>query len=229
MYRGIYIALSGALLNESRLESLTRNLSNSGTNGYKKEEVSFRDFMVSEERGRIMASTSTVKTDFSEGPLIKTGNAFDIAINGNGFIALAGNRYTRSGNLKVDREGFLTTQDGIRVIGKGGPIRIQGGKVDIDRSGAVKVNGTLIDTIRIFDFSKKDNMVRAGSSTFYTEEAGQESQSEVLQGYLEGSNVNIIEEMVKMITTLREFEAYQKVIHAFDEATAKLSNEMAKV
>lgn len=228
MYRGIYIALSGAVLKETQMESLTRNLSNSNTSGYKRERVSFSDFIVSEERGRIMASNSKVTIDFSGGPLIRTGNPLDIAINGDGFISLVGNRYTRRGDLKRDREGFLTTQTGLKVLGKNGPIKIPEGKVEIDRSGNISVNGLAIDTIKIVDLPKI-SMTRIGDSAFYTEEAGIDSKAEVLQGYIEGSNVSIIDEMVKMITTLREFETYQKMIHAFDEATSKLSNEIAKM
>lgn len=229
MYRGIYIALSGAILKEAQMESITRNLSNSNTTGYKRETVSFRDFIVSEERGRIMASTSTKRTDFSEGQLIRTGNPLDIAINGDGFVSLAGNRYTRRGDLKRDKDGFLTTNAGIRVLGKNGPIRLPEGKVEIDRKGNVSVNGTVIDTLRILDFSRKEEMIRIGDSVFYTKDVGKETKAEVMQGYLEGSNVNVIDEMVKMITTLREFESHQKVIQAYDEATSKLSNEIAKI
>lgn len=229
MYRGIYIALSGAILKETQLETITRNLSNSNTIGYKREGLSFRDCIVSEERGRIMASASSVNIDFSEGQLIRTGNTLDIAINGDGFISLAGNRYTRRGDLKRDKDGFLTTREGIRVLGKNGPIRIPDGRIEIDREGNIAVNGVTIDRIKIVNLSINNNMVRVGDSAFYTEEAGKETKAEVLQGYLEGSNVNVIDEMVKMITTLREFESYQKVIHAFDEATSKLSNEIMKI
>lgn len=229
MYRGIYIALSGAVLKEAQMESLTRNLSNINTTGYKREGLSFTDFIVSEERGRIMTSKAATRIDFSEGQLIRTGNPMDIAVNGNGFIALAGNRYTRRGDLKRDKDGFLTTGSGIRVIGDNGPIRMPEGKVEIDRSGNISVNGLATGKIRIVDLSQKDRIVRIGDSVFYTEEAGKDTKTEVLQGYLEGSNVNVIEEMVKIITTLREFEAYQKMIHAFDEATSKLSNEIAKI
>lgn len=229
MYRGIYIALSGAMLKDTQLEAITRNLSNSNTIGYKREGLSFRDFIVSEERGRIMASASSVNIDFSEGQLIRTGNTLDIAINGDGFISLAGNRYTRKGDLKRDKDGFLTTSEGIRILGRNGQIRIPDGRIEIDREGNIAVNGVTIDRIKIVNLSLSNNMVRVGDSTFYTEEAGKETKAEVLQGYLEGSNVNVIDEMVKMITTLREFESYQKVIHAFDEATSKLSNEVTKI
>lgn len=229
MYRGIYIALSGAILKETQMESITRNLSNSNTTGYKRESSSFKDFILSEERGRIMTFPSSTRIDFSGGELIRTDNPLDVAINGNGFISLAENRYTRKGDLKRDRDGFLTTEGGIRVIGKKGPIRLPEGKVEIDKTGNISVNGVVIDTLKILDFSRRDDMVRIGDSVFYTKEAGKDTKAEVMQGYLEGSNVNVIEEMVKMITTLREFESYQKVIHAFDEATSKLSNEIAKI
>jgi flagellar basal-body rod protein FlgG len=235
MYKGIYIALSGALLKQKHMDIFAQNIANASTPGYKKQRISFKDYLIPAENritpsedGRILTETSKITTDFSSGTLISTGNPMDMAINGEGFFVLEGNRYTRNGNFKISSDGYLATQDGIKVLGEGGPIAVQGGKIDISTDGEVFVDDISVGVIRIVDFDNKEKLKKQDGGVFVSEEPGREANAEIIQGYLEASNVEVIREMVQMITSLREFEAYQKMIHAFDEATAKTVNEMGK-
>lgn len=235
MYKGIYIALSGAITKQKHMDILAQNIANVNTPGYKKERVAFRDYLIPLTNGsallpdgRIMSGPPLVMTDFSSGELRKTGNPLDVAIDGSGFFALEGNRYTRAGNFKVSSDGYLVTQSGIKVLGNGGPISLQGSRIEISPSGDVSVDGIVVDTLTIVDFPDKGVLKGAGEGTFVTEEQGQEIRPLIRQGYLEDSNTEIIKEMVQMITTYREFESYQRIIRALDEATAKTINEMGK-
>jgi len=235
MYKGIYIALSGALLKQKHMDIFAQNIANASTPGYKKQRISFKDYLIPVENrldptkeGRIMTEISKINTDFSSGSLITTGNPLDLAINGEGFFVLEGDRYTRNGNFKISSDGYLATQDGIKVLGEGGPIAVQGGKIDISTDGEVFVDDISVGVIRIVDFDNKEKLKKQDGGVFVSEEPGHEVNAEIIQGYLEASNVEVIREMVQMITSLREFEAYQKMIHAFDEATAKTVNEMGK-
>jgi len=234
MYKGIYIALSGAVLKETQMEIIAQNLANADTIGYKRETLSFRDYLMPkdgaspEPDGRIMSYFSSFKTDLSKGNLIRTGNPLDIAIDGDGFIALEGNRYTRRGDLKRDSNGYLTTHDGIRVLGDSGPIKLPEGRPVIDEAGGISVNGVRVGSIRVVDFENPD-LRKAGGGVYSAGSGGAPSKATVKQGYLESSNVDVIKEMVHMLGTLREFEAYQKAIHAFDEAASRLTGEMAKI
>ncbi len=235
MYKGIYIALSGALQKQKHLEISAQNIANANTTGFKKERISFRDSLIPVDNkkadipdGRTMTQTSSIITDFSKGALMKTGNPLDVAINGEGFFAIESDLYTRNGNFTIDSEGNLTTQDGKKVLGSGGPISVQGGSIEIDGSGEIFVDGISVDTLKVVNFKDKFVLQKQAAGMFATDDQGEESNSGVSQGYLETSNVNAIREMVEMIRTMREFESYQKMISAFDDASSKTVNELGK-
>ena len=235
MYKGIYIALSGAVLKDTQMEVITQNLANAATVGYKKDNIAFKDYIIpqgmvnSQPDGSAMSCISGLKTDFSNGNLIKTGNPLDIAIDGDGFIALEGNRYTRRGDLKKDSEGYLVSYNGIKVLGDNGPIRLPDGMVQINDKGNVSVNGIQIDSIKIINFQDKENLKKTGDSIFVTNNEGIKSKTILKQGYIETSNVDVVKEMVHMLAALREFEAYQKAIQILEDAVSKINNEIGRI
>lgn len=242
MYKGIYIAASGAILKQTQLEVVSQNIANANTSGYKKDSLSFKEYLVQTEAGsspdgRAMAELSSSNTDRSNGTIIRTGNPLDIAIDGSGLIALEGGRYTRRGDLKKNSDGYLTTQGGIKVLGAGGPISLPSDstEISIDADGkvsAIQPGSTLpteIDTIQVVEFGKDVKVSKAGDGEFIASAPGTPSPSGVKQGYLEMSNVDTIKEMVHMIETMREFESYQKMIQMFDAAAAKVNNDLGRL
>lgn len=232
MSKAIFIALSGAVLKEKQMELISQNLANSNSSAYKKVRVTFKDYLTSpesEQEGKIMSDLASIRTDFSAGGLHQTGNTLDIALEGNGFFALEDNRFTRRGDFKLDSEGYLTTQTGIPVLGlKGVPINIPQGKLEFGPGGEVTVNQTHLDTLKVVDFANKDSLIRLGEDLFQSEVPGSPAKILIKQGHLEGSNVEVVREMTQIITTLREFQAFQKVIQGFDEADSKM-NEVARI
>jgi flagellar basal-body rod protein FlgF len=239
MHKGIYIAASGAILKQTQLEVVSQNLANVNTTGYKRDGISFKEHLVAQQSalpdGRSMGELSEHKTDLSSGTIIRTGNSFDVAIDGNGLIALEGGRYARRGDLKKDREGYLTTHNGTKVLGSGGPIRLPDGPVDIDAQGKISVmetgstTATELDTIRVEDFGPEAGLTKTGDGQFVASGPGSKSSSGVKQGYIEMSNVDTVKEMVHMIETLREFESYQKVIQTFDDSIANVNNNLGRL
>jgi flagellar basal-body rod protein FlgF len=242
MYKGIYIAASGAILKQTQLEVLTQNIANANTAGYKKDTLSFKEYLFQTEAGgepdgRAMSDFSSSKTDFSTGTIISTGNPLDIAIEGNGYLALEGGKYTRRGDLKKDGEGYLTTHDGIKVQGSGGPIMLPVDSIEVNINGDGKVMVTQqgstipteIDTLKIMDFGPGATVTKSGDGLFTSTAAGTPATGSVRQGYLESSNVDAVREMVRMIDTMREFETYQKVIQTFDDATSKVTNDLGRL
>lgn len=235
MYKGLYIALSGALLKQRHMDIFAQNMANANTSGYKKERISFRDFLIPVDNnpgmvddGRAMSVLSTSLTDFSPGNQIKTSNPLDVAINGEGFFALEDNKYTRNGSFEIDTEGYLVTHDGMKVLGNGGPIAIEGSKVDINSSGEVFVDDVSVGTLKVVDFADKSDLSKLTGGVFTTEETADQVDTRVNQGFIEASNVEVLREMVKMINALREFEAYQKMIRTFDEAASQTTNDLTK-
>jgi len=243
MYKGIYIALSGATLKQAQMDIISQNLANVNTIGYKRDKISFQEYLVSQMNGRTenpdgrtMSYFGTVTTDQAPGNVVHTGNDFDIAIEGEGFLCLENGEYTRRGDLHLDSDGYIVNQRGIRVLGTGGPIQITDeGKVSINSEGEVSVKTAetelaVVDTIKVVIFSDASKLSKSGEDAFKAgEEEGQATTAAVKQGYLEKSNVDAVKEMVQMITALREFETYQKAIHSFDESIARVLNEMAKI
>jgi len=226
MSNPIYIALSGAVLKEKQMEIISQNLANSNSSAYKKMQAIFKDYLTSQENeqeGTIMSEISSVNTDFSNGGIHQTGNTLDIALEGDGFFALGNNRFTRRGDFKISNDGDLTTQSGISVLGSNGtPVHLPPGKLEIGPGGELTVNHAQVDTLKIVDFAKKDSLTRLGEDLFQTDAPGTPAKALVKQGHLESSNVEVVKEMTQIIMTLREFEAYQKVIQQFDEIQTKM-------
>jgi flagellar basal-body rod protein FlgF len=242
MYKGIYIAASGAILKQTELDVATQNIANANTAGYKKDTISFKEYLFQTEAasmpdGRAMSDYADFKTDFSNGTIVKTGNSLDIAIDGNGLIALEGDRYTRRGDLRKDREGYLTTHNGVKVMGSGGPILIPEDSIEIniDSEGKISViqagstTPVELDTIKIMDFGPEAVVSKAGDGQLTVSGNGTPTKSVVMQYYLEKSNVDTVKEMVRMIQIMREYESYQKIIQSFDDSTAKVNNEMGRL
>ena len=235
MIKGIYIALSGALAKQRHMDIFAQNMANATTTGYKKERISFKDYLIPVDNaktngkdGRAMSQISDMLTDHSGGTLMKTDNPLDVAINGEGFFALEKNKYTRDGSFKIDGDGFLVTKDNIKVLGSGGPISIQGSRIDISNSGDIFVDDVSVASLKVVDFPDKRVLSKLDGGNFTTDKQGIEVDPMISQGYLEGSNVDVVREMVQMLTALREFESYQKIIQSFDDASSTTIDKLGR-
>jgi flagellar basal-body rod protein FlgG len=241
MSGAIYQAASGALLQQMRLEVLSNNLANVSTAGYKSDKVVFRlssdqsDTAATHSPGRLSpyAPPMEAAIDHANGPLTQTGNPMDLAIVGKGFFEVqgpAGPLYTRNGHFTVNQDGLLSTSQGLPVVGQSGEISIGTGHVQINGNGDIYVNGAMSDTLKIVDFDVATHLQKQGDTLFAPSQEDQvqsvDEGYEIAQGYVEGSNVNAVRTMTEMIETLRIFEAYQKVIRAVDDTTAKTVNEV---
>ena len=243
MSGAIYAATSGAEVQQLRMQILSNNLANMNTAGYKSDEAIFRvDIPASQNpvpspEGSAGTTVSpavalipmATRTDFSSGPLQASGNPLDLAIEGEGFFSVQtadGVQYTRNGSFTLSPEGLLTTHDGQPVLGDGGEIAIDGTKVEVDGSGNVVVDGQIADRLRIVKFDNPDALVKVGDTRFALDEnRGVEESIEypgVVQGMVEGSNVNAVKIMTELIEVIRGYESYQKIIRTIDENESKL-------
>lgn len=235
MRPSINLSPSGALRQERRFQLISQNLSNVQTVGYKKDVPVFSTlfFQALEHPGGERQELSTVS--FQQGAIEKTGKGFDLAIEGEGFFKVMtpqGVRYTRAGHFKLDREGRLTQADGFPVLGRNGEIRLNGKEMVVEKDGSIKLDGAEAGRIALVSFANPNRLKKEGKNLFMSEvpEDEKEVQSaSVLQGYLEQSNVNSIEEMVKLIDALRTYESCLKVIQSRDELNGKVVNELGRV
>jgi len=243
MIRGIYTnaaAMNSQLLKQ---EVTANNLANANTTGFKKEGV-FRKYLIDlntilQEYAtdfKNMEDVDAVIIDFKQGELYPTGNPLDTAIEGDGFFAVQtprGIRYTRNGNFQLGQDGFLVTGNGYPVLGTEGLIRLQGQNVFIEDDGTVTVDEELVDILQIVDFSKPYRLNKIGDGLFDAEEGTafqlDTNRFKLRQGVLEQANVEIVEEMVNLIQTARDFETNQKSITMQDTTLDRAVNDVGRI
>jgi len=176
-------------------------------------------------------------TSFRQGPLRDTGNPLDLALEGPGFFAVetpAGVRYTRAGSFRLDAEGYLADQTGNRVLGVDGPIQVgQAATVAIGQDGSVHADGVLVGTLLVVDFADPNAELRKeGANLFAPQEGAVPLAAEgtrVAQGTLEGSAVNVVESLVRLIELQRAYEASQRVVRSYDETLDRTVNDLARI
>lgn len=235
MDRMLYIATSGATQNLNAISVRANNLANTKTNGFKADLEQARAMQAFGEGlpTRVFSMTERPSQNFDGGALMTTGRDLDIAVEGNGWIAVQdkqGNEaYTRKGNLQISSTGILETSDGLMVMGDGGPIQIPVPveKVQIGRDGTITVRPqgappeALEDVERIKLVNPDGPDITKGSDGLFRRKDGQleDAAAEVtlVKGALEASNVNAIEEMTSMISLQRQFEMQVKMMKTAEE------------
>lgn len=178
-----------------------------------------------------------VFTSFRQGPLRETGNPLDLALEGPGFFAVetpAGVRYTRAGSFRLDAEGYLSDPAGHRVLGVDGPIQVgQEGPVAVGQDGAIFVAGALVGELLLVDFADPNAELRKeGANLFAPQEEAEALAPEgtrVAQGMLEGSAVNVVEGLVRLIELQRAYESSQRVVRSYDETLDRTVNDLARI
>lgn len=258
MTGSIYMAASGALAYQKRLEVVSNNLANVNTVGFKQDKSRFQKYFLSElSKNNLQTPTGEVAsqapsfwfrtstyTDFTSGPLKETGNRFDLSITGDGFFCVRtpqGIQYTRRGDFGISAEGLMVTQEGWPVLGESGEITIesqadisdpQGHEFLVDDQGNVAVDGNTVDKLRIVEFSNAQLLEKAGDTYFRTRSANAgESEAQdyqIAQGMLEHSNVDAVKMMTELIEVLRGYESYQKIIRSVDEVNSQTIREVGK-
>lgn len=250
MLKGIYSAAAGMTSQMILTDTIANNLANVNTPGYKSTGVEFATFgealvnrigsFQQSMIGRYAQGSKVLGTmfNFAQGDLTPTGNPLDLALQGDGFftVKLPDNNdaivYTRAGNFTLDNNGFLTTATGGRVQGYNGDILIPKNTktISIRKSGEVVADGTVIDVLKIAQFSTNQHLKRMGYSYFTgLNPTGDVIDVSVEQGYLERSNANVITELVNSMTGLRVYETLQKSIQMQNETLGKSVNEVGRM
>lgn len=241
MSDGIYAALSGAIAQQRALDVVANNIANVNTPGYRADSVAFRE-AVSREQGAApdglrYVSVGRMRTDTTSGPLTDTGNPLDIALQGEGMLAVRtpnGVRYTRAGSLVMDAEGHVRTRAGHAVLTWSSEqpelvVPAQTASLAIDAQGNVSADGQPIARLRIEEFA--DGTLAKEGLTLFVPQSGargaEAQQTSVYQGQLEGANVSPIAGMNDLISANRAFEAFQRVIQAFRQIDERAARDVA--
>ncbi|MBX7256795.1 MAG: flagellar hook-basal body protein [Candidatus Hydrogenedentes bacterium] len=248
MIQGLYAAATGMMALEERHNVIANNIANSATVGFKRQNPisqGFKELFLGETATAAQLNskrgpggglkTLATFTDLQSGPIFTTDDPLNVALSGPGFIGVetpGGERYTRNGSFIVDVDGQLATQDGYKIQSAGGgAIDVGEGKVRIDDTGAVTVDGQLVGEIRIVEFQEPRLLEQEGGSLFFASEpvaaqATAATETRLIAGSLEASNVQAPVEMAEMMLGLRAYEANQRVITAVDETAGRLINDV---
>lgn len=253
MLRGLYTACSAMMAGLVRQDVLANNVANSNTSGYKKDVAVLSSFpsMVLYRLGEAKKNGSEfdpvkvgllgtgvcideIACDPSSGFFQPTGNPLDLAITSQGYFVVEspqGERYTRNGAFHLDAEGKMVNEDGYALLGEKGYIYLENpANVRVSEKGEVFSNDELVDTIKVVTFSDPKSLQKIGANLFRAEQEGQGLDNPgVRQGYLEMSNVNVVREMVDLISVVRSYEIAHKVIQAEDETLDKVVNQVGRV
>ena len=249
MTRGVYTAAAGMMANQAAQDAIAQNLANAGTTGYKEDIPRFESFqeaLASRLSPADQASIGTLGSgaglkdetiNFADGGLQQSGNPLDVAVTGDAALVIQtpqGLRLSRDGSLSMDARGTLVQTNGnAQVLGDNNrPIQIPAKAKDIviNPGGIVTADGVRVGKLRLAGLSAADSPVKMGDNLYAVTKMRPASPTSALkQGFLESSNVNVVKEMVSMISIMRAYETNQKMMQSEDDATGKAVNEVSKL
>lgn len=241
MDRLIYTAMTGASQILQQQASVSQNLANTNTPGFRAAIDVFRAVPIQGEGlpTRTLVVDSTAGSDFTPGGLQQTGRVLDVGIDGQGWIAVQdsqGNEaYTRNGSFQVLPGGLLQTRSGLNVLGDGGPLTLAPDtEVSIAKDGTIstvpsanqKAGVVLVGRIKLTN-PPAAQMVRGEDGLFRTRDgnpAQADAQVSLVSGHIESSNVNSVEAMVRMIALSRQFDTHMKLLQNADSNAKQASS-----
>lgn len=264
MLKGLYTAYTGMMNEQHRMDTLSNNLANAATTGYKKEgstsqafsdvlAFKIKDTSESPNTARNIGSMNMgVKvgenyTNYDQGSFKSTSNTYDLALSGEGFFAVEftnksgeiSTKYTRDGSFTLSEDGYLVTKDGDFVLGTTSAnastfIRLDPlSAATVDKNGTIYQNDVAVAQLQITDFADYNYLEHYGENYYQPVEGAviqnASANTKVFSGYLEMSNVQVVSEMVDMISVTRQYEANQKIINAYDETLEIAVTQLGKV
>ena len=234
MLEGLYSAAAGMAAQQRRMEALSNDVANVNTNGYRRVRLGFRDLVYQQAGGGANAGVRTgsgAAADFvgrsqQQGALRQTGNTFDLAIEGPGFFQVR----RADGTLALTRDGSFRLDNNRRLVNSQGqlvepgltiPRGVTNGDVSVAPDGRVTAGGRLVGRIAIYNVAAPEQMLGAGDNLFVpTAESGpvrEQRDGRLVQGHLEGSNVELSDALVDMMDAQRSFSLASRAIHMQDE------------
>jgi fagellar hook-basal body proteins len=256
MIRGLYTSGWSMLANTRKMDVITNNLANVNTTAFKKDGVVFESFpelltqRIKDTNGNATIGNMSLGSDVGEihtyntpGQMLKTDSKLDLALSdtntGVSYFAVGVTQpngstqeyYTRDGSFALDSTGRLVDKQGNLVLGQNGAITLTSEDFNVTQDGKVFQNGTQIDTLKIVTFANPDTLRKVGNNLVSTtaESTQTDFTGNVSQGYLEQSNVNVVREMVDMISVSRAYEASQKALQAQDGTLDKAVNQIGSI
>lgn len=246
-YQPMYVLASGMTLEQRKLDIVANNIANVDTPGFKKDFLSAMAYYTpnaTEEPGNASNNPSNnyvypimekIYTNYQEGPIKKTDNPLDLAINGKGFFKVMNDNgqifYQRRGDFQLDKNGYIVNHYGMKLLGpKNAPIQVSplATSINISPQGNVFITtqGTNETPIQVGSIELVDltNPEKAGNDLYTSQNAVPDNTSTLIQGALEGSNVNPVREMVRLIDLSKAYQVYGNLERGLESTQSKVSN-----
>ncbi|HKT19210.1 MAG TPA: flagellar basal-body rod protein FlgF [Stellaceae bacterium] len=232
-----YIALSGEAAREQEMAVLANNVANLSTSGFKGERMMFSEYLANAPGGSQIAYVTQAGNnhDMSQGPLKHTGNALDIALNGDGWLAVTtpnGTAYTRSGHFQLDPAGEIVTSEGYQLQNdSGSPLVVpaESGPVSIGADGTVATTDGTVGHISVVNFANPQLMVAEANGLYDTTEAPQPvTTTSIVQGAIEDSNVQPILAMTRLMNAANELRAAKTFSDAENDRLKNAIEQLGK-
>jgi flagellar basal-body rod protein FlgF len=240
------IAASGMRARTETLDLLANNIANSATAGYKADgeaydlyfgDSAWQGYTDNRPANSEMPLISKSWTNYSQGTIVETGNAADVAISGEGFFSLnteTGPVYTRSGHFRLAKNGQMQTQEGYVLLDNNGKaIQLDPAKgFSIAKGGQISQGNVPVSTIAVVVPDAKDAIVKRGGAYFTLSPDGKmvaAANTELFQGKIESSNVESTQSSVKLVGVLRQFEMMQRAMRIASDMSKQAVEQVAKV
>ncbi|MCP5022411.1 MAG: flagellar hook-basal body protein [bacterium] len=227
---GLTNAATAMLAHERHLDTITANLANANTHGFKRRMAASHGTWMGRMDSARLGLQMAERNDFSQGSLLDTGNALNLAIQGDGFFAVEspqGEVFTRDGEFHMTGDGIVVSKEGYPLVWDGVQANIQstGDPIVVDHTGAVTQGNRQLGRLRYMEFA--DNHLLDNTKDGYwvappnlDREPG---NGKIVQGAVEGSNVNTVKELVAMISVQRKFEQASQIITQIDQSYRRLN------
>lgn len=250
MIKGFYNLTSGMLSQGRRLDVVANNMTNISTAGYKAEHYTDRTFdevMVTRIGNKIKTPYETLETyqshilapdelytDFSQSSFEETNLPLDFAIQGEGFFAIEtvdGVAYTRAGSFTLDNEGYLCLSELGRVLDReGNPIQLPTDKLEVDKQGNISSKtGDYLASLGVYMFEDNNALERTPYGLFTGDGAQLNEEAVIHHKWVERSNVNMVKEMVSMMSTQRALQSAAQMSKIYDEVIKRVVNDIGRL
>lgn len=219
----LIVTLARQISVQDQMDVIANNIANMSTTAYKGERVMFKDYLdqTGHSQPVIFPQQAGLHRVETMGPIEQTSNPLDVALKGDGYFAVqtpTGVRYTRNGHFTLDNQGQLVTSEGYQVLDSSGQPFVFGTgikKITISKDGTVSADDNQLGKLKVVSFANPQALQRQGSSLFTTSEVPQPAKKyDVLQGHLEGSNVQPILEITRFMRATQFYQASKKIIDA---------------
>ncbi len=236
------IGQSGLETTDEKIKSLVNRMANAETPGFRSSDVVVRSFPLELEAAQNKIQSEAPHTEgtfynHAKGAMIRTGGKTDFALGSDGFFVVScpwGEGYTRDGRFTIDQEGkIVSTVNKFPLLGQNGPITVApGSDIELNQAGELMVSGSVVDRIRVVNFQSLQQLESVNGSIFKNTNQKQTplevDSPRMIQGYVEASNANGVDQMMDLVLLNRIYDMDTKIVTIWDQNATK-AMEMGKV